>query len=44
MTANAMASDRLICLEAGMDEHLAKPVTAASLKAVLERFGDPTGA
>ena len=29
MTANAIASDRLICLEAGMDEHLAKPFTAA---------------
>jgi PAS domain S-box-containing protein len=44
MTANAMASDRLICLEAGMDEHLAKPFTAATLKDVLERFGNPTSA
>jgi len=42
MTANAMASDRLICLEAGMDEHLAKPFTAATLKDVLERFGNQT--
>ena len=44
MTANAMASDRLICLEAGMDEHLAKPFTAATLMALLERFGDQTAA
>jgi PAS domain S-box-containing protein len=40
MTANAMASDRLICLEAGMDEHLAKPFTAATLKGMLDRFAD----
>ena len=44
MTANAMASDRLVCLEVGMDEHLAKPFTAATLKALLERFGDQTAA
>jgi PAS domain S-box-containing protein len=43
MTANAMASDRLICLEAGMDEHLAKPFTAATLKGMLDRFADHAG-
>ena len=37
MTANAMESDRLVCLEAGMDDHLAKPFNASTLRAVLER-------
>jgi CheY-like chemotaxis protein len=43
MTANAMASDRLICLEAGMDEHLAKPFTATTLKGMLDRFAGHAG-
>ncbi len=38
MTANAMESDRLACMEAGMDDHLAKPFNAAGLQAKLERF------
>jgi PAS domain S-box-containing protein len=38
MTANAMDSDRQACLEAGMDDHLAKPFNAVGLQAVLERF------
>ncbi len=38
MTANAMDSDRLACMEAGMDDHLAKPFNAAALQAKLERF------
>jgi nitrogen fixation negative regulator NifL len=37
MTANAMESDRLACLEVGMDEYLAKPFNAAALKAIIER-------
>ncbi len=39
MTANAMEVDRQACLDAGMDEHLAKPFNSAALLAVLQRFG-----
>jgi CheY-like chemotaxis protein len=38
MTANAMEGDRDRCLLAGMDDYVAKPVTAASLAEVLERW------
>ena len=36
MTANAMDSDRQACLQAGMDDHLAKPFNATGLQAMLE--------
>src|SRR3546814_12423071 len=38
MTANAMAGDRQKCLEAGMDDYLAKPVTREQLLATLARW------
>jgi CheY-like chemotaxis protein/HPt (histidine-containing phosphotransfer) domain-containing protein len=38
MTANAMAGDRDLCLAAGMDDYLAKPVRMEGLLGVLERF------
>jgi PAS domain S-box-containing protein len=45
MTASAMVGDREICLEAGMDDYLAKPVKTADLKRILENFEpEPQGA
>jgi CheY-like chemotaxis protein len=37
LTANAMAEDRRLCLEAGMDDFLSKPLSARDLREVLER-------
>ncbi|OBU68975.1 hybrid sensor histidine kinase/response regulator [Stenotrophomonas maltophilia] len=39
MTANAMAGDRERCLQAGMDDYLSKPITRATLHALLQRWG-----
>jgi CheY-like chemotaxis protein len=38
MTAGAMEGDRQRCLDAGMDDYIAKPVNLASLEAVLRRW------
>jgi signal transduction histidine kinase/ActR/RegA family two-component response regulator len=38
MTANALPEDRDACLAAGMDDHVAKPVTLAELRRVLARW------
>ena len=38
MTANAMATDREVCLAAGMNEHIGKPFDIAQLVALLVRM------
>ena len=38
MTANAYGEDRALCLAAGMNDHVAKPVDPESLYAVLRRW------
>ena len=41
MTANAMQGDREKCLDAGMDDYLAKPVSIADLRGTLEQWMPP---
>jgi two-component system sensor histidine kinase/response regulator len=38
MTASAMAADRDLCLEAGMDDHISKPIDPNHLRDVLLRW------
>lgn len=41
LTANAFADDRRACLEAGMDDHLTKPLGVEALTAALTRWTNP---
>ena len=42
MTAHAMKGDRERCLESGMDDYVAKPVHAAELLRVIQKFAAPS--
>ena len=41
LTANALSGDRERCLEAGMDDYLAKPFTVAQLREAIARWPRP---
>jgi signal transduction histidine kinase/two-component SAPR family response regulator/HPt (histidine-containing phosphotransfer) domain-containing protein len=43
MTAQAMQGDREKCIEAGMDDYLAKPIRPKDLRAVIERWSAQIG-
>ena len=38
LTANAMEGDRQLCLSAGMNAYISKPVTAGAIADVLDRW------
>jgi PAS domain S-box-containing protein len=44
MTANAFAEDRDLCIAAGMDDYLAKPVKINDLREMIVRWARPSGA
>ncbi len=44
MTAHAMQGDSELCMAAGMNDYLSKPVDPSQLIAVLKRAGIPTQA
>jgi PAS domain S-box-containing protein len=43
LTANAMQGDRELCLEAGMNDYVTKPVKLADLKAAIDRWSEGRG-
>ncbi len=43
MTANAMKGDRELCIDAGMDDYIAKPVRSDELYSILEKYATTAG-
>jgi CheY-like chemotaxis protein len=43
MTASALEADRQACIDAGMDDYLAKPVTMDALESALLRAWEVKG-
>ncbi len=43
LTANTSAEDRNVCLDAGMDDYLTKPITRPHLATMLARYLPPSG-
>ena len=42
MTANAMATDKDLCIAAGMDDYVTKPLSPANLAVILDKYLRPT--
>jgi CheY-like chemotaxis protein len=42
LTASTLEGDRQICVDAGMDDFLAKPLNPEALRTVLSRYAAPT--